>query len=191
MSSKTPSKRDLTRDIIMDASRELFIAKGYQHVSMRQIAKQLGYSHGAIYYHFTNKAELFYALVEEHFRMLEKELKQLMQSTLPPKEKLESILLGFITFGLNHQSHYEIMFCIKDEEVRNYINEGPHKTYDLFAQSVQTLCGRKISIQEIWFIFLSLHGFVSHYLHHVNQFEEVQDLAQAHIQFLLKSLYSS
>lgn len=188
MSSRKSAQRDLTREMIMDAARDLFIVKGYQHVSMRQIAKELGYSHGAIYYHFTNKAELFYALVEEHFNMLEQQLHQLMQAPLASREKLEAILLGYIEFGLNYQSHYEIMFLIKDEEVRNFLNESPNQTYELFAQAVHSLCGKQLSIQEIWSVFLSLHGFVTHYLRHVLQYEDVEDMARAHVHFLMKGL---
>lgn len=188
MSSHNSVQRDLTKDMIMDAARDLFIEKGYEHVSMRQIAKELGYSHGAIYYHFTNKAELFFALVEEHFGMLEQKLLQLEQTPLESKEKLEAILLGYIEFGLTHQSHYEIMFLIKDEEVRDFINQSPYKTYEIFAQTVHRLCGGKLSIQEIWSVFLSLHGFVTHYLRHVIKFDDVSDLAKAHVKFLLKNI---
>ncbi|MFS0577484.1 TetR/AcrR family transcriptional regulator [Sporosarcina sp. 179-K 3D1 HS] len=191
MSSRKSVQRDLTREMIMDAARDLFIVKGYQHVSMRQIAKELDYSHGAIYYHFTNKAELFYALVEEHFNMLERKLKEIMEASLAPPEKLEAVLLGFIEFGLNHQSHYEIMFLIKDEEVRDYLNQSPNETYELFAQTVHSLCGKQLSIQEVWSIFLSLHGFVTHYLRHVLQYEDVADMAKAHVQFLSKGIFQS
>ncbi|MFD1206088.1 TetR/AcrR family transcriptional regulator [Sporosarcina contaminans] len=188
MSSQKSAQRDLSREMIMDAAKDLFIVKGYQHVSMRQIAKELGYSHGAIYYHFNSKAELFYALVEDHFSMLEQKLKEIAQAPLAPIEKLEAILLGYIEFGLNHQSHYEIMFLIKDEEVRNFLNQSPNETYELFAQTVHSLCEKQLSIQEIWSIFLALHGFVTHYLRHVIQYEEVRDMAKAHVQFLLKGI---
>ncbi|MEK3936341.1 TetR/AcrR family transcriptional regulator [Sporosarcina sp. FSL W7-1349] len=190
MSSRKSAQRDLTREMIMDAARDLFIMKGYQHVSMRQIAKELGYSHGAIYYHFTNKAELFFALVEEHFSMLERKLKEITEAPLAPREKIEAILLGFIEFGLTHQSHYEIMFLIKDEEVRNCLNQSPNQTYELFAQTLHSLC-KDLSIQDIWSIFLSLHGFVTHYLRHVLRYEEVADMAREHVQFLLKGLFQS
>ncbi|MBO0991856.1 TetR/AcrR family transcriptional regulator [Bacillus sp. SD088] len=188
MSPRKSVQQELTREMIMDAARNLFIDKAYQHVSMRQIAKELKYSHGAIYYHFTNKAELFYALVEEHFKMLELELQRIMDEALEPKEKLRNILLGFIRFGLTHQSHYEIMFLIKDEEVRNFINQEPSNTYEMFASNVQSLCDKSVTIQDIWSLFLSLHGFVTHYLRHVVNYEDVKDMAKLHVEFLLKSL---
>ncbi|PLR97554.1 TetR/AcrR family transcriptional regulator [Bacillus sp. T33-2] len=188
MSPRKSVQQELTREMIMDAARDLFVSKGYEHVSMRQIAKVLNYSHGAIYYHFKNKAELFYALVEDHFQMLSDELDLVMDKDLDPNEKLRQVLLGFIEFGLTHQSHYEIMFLIKDEEVRNFINQGPDKTYEKFAQSVDLLSENKLSIQQIWSLFLSLHGFVTHYCRYVNSYEDVKSLAVSHVNLLLKSL---
>lgn len=188
MTPRKAVQQELTREMIMDAARELFVTKGYQYVSMRQIAKELGYSHGALYYHFKNKAELFYALVEDHFTMLDHILDQVMQLEIENKMKMKKILLSYIEFGLTHQSHYEIMFLVKDEEVRNFINQGPNKTYEKFAQCLFSLSDKTISLREIYSIFLSLHGFVTHYCRHVVNYDEVKDLADAHVKFLLRAI---
>jgi len=186
MSPRKTVQQELTREMIMEAARDLFVKKGYQHVSMRQIAKELDYSHGALYYHFKNKAELFFALVEDHFSMLDQILDEVMQQEIENKAKLRNVLLGFIEFGLTHQSHYEIMFLIKDEEVRNFINQGPNKSYEKFAQCIFDLCDKNISLQDIYSIFLSLHGFVTHYCRHVTTYEEVINLADSHAEFLIR-----
>src|SRR5690625_6116982 len=67
------------------------------------------------------------------------------------------------------------MFLIKDKEVLHFLNKSPMKTYEKFAQAVSKLSTKQLTIQEIWSIFLSLHGFVSHYLRHVISFEEVKE----------------
>lgn len=189
MSPRKSVGQELTREMIMNAARDLFAAKGFQHVSMRQIAKELDYSHGAIYYHFKNKAELFFALVEEHFKMLNSTLAELMERDLDNREKLKEIFIGYIKFGLTYQSHYEIMFLIKDEEVKNFINQEPNHTYENFARSVYSLCdSKKVSLQDIWSIFLSLHGFVTQYCRHVVGYDEVEGLAKMHAEFLLRAI---
>ncbi|MBB6445394.1 TetR/AcrR family transcriptional regulator [Bacillus benzoevorans] len=188
MSPRKSVQQELTREMIMNAARDLFAQKGYQHVSMRQIAKELNYSHGAIYYHFKNKAELFYALVEEHFHMLNTELNHILQLELETEEKLRQIFIGYIRFGLSYQSHYEIMFLIKDEEIKDYLNQGPNLTYENFAQNVHALCGKNIALQDIWSVFLSLHGFVTHYCRHVAGFAEIESLANSHAKFLVKAI---
>ena len=187
MSARKIVKKELTRDMIMNAASEMFVEKGYQHVSMRQIAKELNYSHGAIYYHFKNKAELFYALVENHFLLLDKKIDEIVSEETNDLDKLRKILLGYIEFGLTHQSHYEIMFLIKDEEVRNFINQSPNKTYAKFANNLAMLSHKQLSLNEIWSIFLSLHGFVTHYLRHVVHFSDVKGMAEVHVDLLLNS----
>jgi len=185
MASRKTGAKQLTREVIMDAARDLFVEKGYQHVSMRQIAKKLNSSHGVIYYHFKNKAELFYALVEKHFFMLEEKIDEIIQQDTSNEEKLKQLFLGFIEFGLTHQSHYEIMFLIKDEEVKNFINQSPNKTYQAFANQVSKLSEKTLTIREIWSIFISLHGFVTHYLRHITSFEEAKEAAEFHVNLLM------
>jgi AcrR family transcriptional regulator len=188
MSPRKSDAQELTQEKIMIAARELFTKKGYQHVSMRQIAASLGYSHGALYYHFKNKAELFYAMIEHDFKWLDQWLDEVLTSDFSNEEKIRQVLLKFIQFGLNNKSHYEMMFMVGDEDVRNYINTGPNKSYEKFAYSLVTLSNHRISIQKTWSVFLSLHGFVSHYCRCEESFAEVEPLAKLHVDFILKSL---
>lgn len=188
MSPRKAVEQELTREIIMDIARELFMKNGYEHVSMRQISKALGYSHGAIYYHFKNKAELFYALVKADFSLLDETLENILKKPIDPQSKLKEVFLGFIEFGLTHQSHYEIMFLIKDEEVRNFQQQEPNLSYEKFAKAIYSLCGNKVTLTEIWSVFLSLHGLVSHYCRSGQTYEDVSSLAETHVNFILRAM---
>ncbi|WP_453990804.1 TetR/AcrR family transcriptional regulator [Bacillus nitroreducens] len=185
MSPRKQVKEELSREKIMDVAHELFVQKGYQHVSMRQIAKELNYSHGAIYYHFKNKADLFYAMVVEDFKMLNDVLNQIISQKLPPNEKVKKILLGYIEFGLTHKSQYEVMFLLNDEEVKSFIQQEPNESYQMFAVAISKLTNQKASIQDIWSIFLSIHGFVTHYCRSNQTFDDVKSLAESHVEFIL------
>ncbi|MGR3764475.1 TetR/AcrR family transcriptional regulator [Rossellomorea sp. NS-SX7] len=188
MAPRKSVEQELTKGMIMKAARELFTKKGYQQVSMRQIAAALGYSHGSIYYHFKNKAELFFAMIETDFKLLDQWLDDVMNQELDPKSKLREVLLAFIRFGLSHKSQYEIMFLLADEEVKCYVNKGPNESYEKFARSLIELSRREITIGETWSVFLSLHGFVSHYCRSEETYEEVEVLAHSHVNFILKSI---
>ena len=63
-------EREATARAILDAARELFVAEGYQNVSIRKIAEKIEYSPAAIYSYFPSKDDIFLALAEEGFRML-------------------------------------------------------------------------------------------------------------------------
>ena len=108
MSPRKAVEQELTKEMIMTAARELFRKKGYQQVSIRQIASELGYSHGSIYYHFKNKADLFYAMIETDFKLLDRWLEDVMNLNLDHQGKLREVLLAYIRFGLTHKSQYEM-----------------------------------------------------------------------------------
>jgi AcrR family transcriptional regulator len=55
-----------TRERILDIALDLFIDKGYDKASLRDIADELGFSKAAIYYHFESKADILLAL---HLRL--------------------------------------------------------------------------------------------------------------------------
>lgn len=54
-----------TRRAIIAAAREVFLVHGVTRTSLEQIATAAGVTRGAIYWHFADKAELFYAMRDE------------------------------------------------------------------------------------------------------------------------------
>ncbi|MBM7648866.1 AcrR family transcriptional regulator [Bacillus ectoiniformans] len=188
MSPRKPASQELTKDMILQEARTQFIEKDFHQVSMRNLAKQLGCSHGAIYYHFKNKADLFYAIVEEDFSKLNSLIDQITDGPGDYRTKLSQIFLCFIEFGLNHQSQYEMMFMVRNTEVDSLSHEAANLSYQKFAQSVQTLSENTLAIKDIWSAFLSLHGFVSHHRGYVSSFDEAKEAAHAHVDFIVKAL---
>ncbi|RPF55486.1 TetR/AcrR family transcriptional regulator [Aquisalibacillus elongatus] len=189
ISPRKPVDQQLERKDILDTARELFVSEGYRGVSMRLIASSLKVSHGAIYYHFKNKASLFYAIVTEGFLSLDKELENTMAMELNNETKLREVFIAYMKFGINYSNYYEIMFLIKDDELNTLIHQEPNQSYENFAKAVYQLCDpQKVNLQRIWSIFLSLHGFVTHYIKSGQSFDEIEGLVNSHADFLIKSL---
>ncbi len=65
MVRQTKENAELTRQRIIDAAREVFLSRGVSRTSMELIAAKAGVTRGAIYWHFSNKTELFSALREQ------------------------------------------------------------------------------------------------------------------------------
>ena len=53
------------RSLILDAARSIFLEKGFEQASIRNIAEKIEYSPGTIYLYFRDKDEIFHALHEE------------------------------------------------------------------------------------------------------------------------------
>jgi AcrR family transcriptional regulator len=61
----TPERRmERTRTALVQAARQVFASRGFEGASLDEIAETAGYTRGAIYKHFANKEDLFFAVVE-------------------------------------------------------------------------------------------------------------------------------
>lgn len=190
MSPRKPASEELTKEMIIQKARIEFVNNGFQSVSMRSIAKQLGCSHSAIYYHFKNKAELFYTIIETDFSKLNDLIENTIQGSEDDQTKLYMLFLRYIEFGLNHQSQYEIMFIVRNTEVDSLSHEACNLCYQKFAHVVQSLTRKNLPIIKIWSAFLSLHGFVSHYRGNVDSYKDAELAAKSHVDFIVSGLNS-
>jgi AcrR family transcriptional regulator len=72
------SKRDETRDHLLDTALRLFRRKGFDATTMRDVAEAASMSVGAAYYHFRSKEDLVLAFYrwtqDEHERLLRERL---------------------------------------------------------------------------------------------------------------------
>jgi len=102
--------RDRTREAILTAARELFVAEGYRNVSMRKIAERIEYSPAAIYSYFPGKDDIFFSLAEEGFRLLAACGSASAQAAGDPLERLRRGLWAFYEFSKTHPEYFELMF---------------------------------------------------------------------------------
>ena len=105
-------QKQLLRQEILDAARELLVREGYEALSMRKVAERIDYSPTAIYLHFKDKQELVFSLCEETFARLVKELDTLEREYPDPLVRLRKGLERYIQFGLNNPNHYIPTFVL-------------------------------------------------------------------------------
>jgi AcrR family transcriptional regulator len=76
---RTLTRRDLakqrTRERLLDAARRLFVERGYEATTIRDIAALAGFSTGAVFANFSDKAELFEGVVKADCEALDAHLK--------------------------------------------------------------------------------------------------------------------
>ena len=65
MVRKTKIETEHTRQEIIAAARRVFAARGVSRTTLALIAKEAGVTRGAIYWHFKNKQDLFFAMMEQ------------------------------------------------------------------------------------------------------------------------------
>ncbi|MEH7248292.1 hypothetical protein V7114_16065 [Neobacillus niacini] len=77
---------------------------------------------------------------------------------------------------------------VRNTEVDSLSQTAANHSYQMFAQTVQSLSKKKLKIIDVWSAFLALHGFVSHYRGYVDNFEEAKLAAESHVNFIIKGL---
>lgn len=94
---------------ILNVARDLFIAEGYQSVSIRKIAERIEYSPAAIYSYFASKDDIFLALAAEGFHRLDEKVQAAMK-TDDPLDNVRACWWAFYEFSQEQPAYFELMF---------------------------------------------------------------------------------
>ncbi|OYY48227.1 MAG: TetR family transcriptional regulator [Methylophilales bacterium 28-44-11] len=106
---KTEQEREQLRTLIIDNARDLFVSKGIEAVTMREIAKRIGYSATSIYLHFADKEAVLRAICDTDFLKLATTLKEIL-SIEDPVARMVAFGEGYAKFALAFPNHYRLMF---------------------------------------------------------------------------------
>jgi len=96
--NNTATEQSAGETAILDAAVELFSAKGFNAVSMREIASSAGVSKANIYHHFESKEALYRAILDQSAR----ELSGLVESLADGRGSYESRIAEFAVGHLQH-----------------------------------------------------------------------------------------
>ena len=64
MARPKESEREDIRALVLAKAKKLFLEEGYSNITMRRIAKEIGYTPGTIYLYFKNKEDLLLEYID-------------------------------------------------------------------------------------------------------------------------------
>lgn len=149
---------------ILNGARKVFLEKGYDQTSMRNIAQEINYSPGSIYFYFKDKSEIFHELHKEGFALLLNQLK-VLEKVRDPFERLKASGRVFIQFAQENKDYYNLMFIV-DEPVKDSLSEGFQIAEEAisYMQGIISECQQKGKFKDLdteYFTFLIIsvvHG---------------------------------
>jgi AcrR family transcriptional regulator len=112
ISNRKERQKEELRVKILQAAKELFMVKGFEDTSIRNIAEKIEYSPTTIYLYFKDKDDIFFALHSEGFALLNQYFKPLAH-VADPFERLKAISKAYITFAMENGEFYDLMFIIR------------------------------------------------------------------------------
>jgi AcrR family transcriptional regulator len=134
--------REAVRRSILDAARDLFVAEGFQNVSIRKIAERIEYSPAAIYGYFPSKDDIFFSLAEEGFHLLgdpQGVRDDPRFRDAPPLDRVRAVFWRLYEFSRDQPQYFALMFV--DRSVPRISRE-----YERFAFARE---GKQHIIEEI------------------------------------------
>lgn len=109
MKERREREKEELRGKILDAARELFVAEGYDAVTMRKIAQAIEYSPTAIYLHFRDKQAVVDAICDTDFLKLATRFRKIAEIA-DPIDRLRAAGHAYADFAMKHPNHYRLMF---------------------------------------------------------------------------------
>ncbi|MET0338959.1 MAG: TetR family transcriptional regulator [Caulobacter sp.] len=114
-----------TREKVLEAARTLFIQRGYEGATIRDIAQAAGMSTGAVFANFADKSELFDAIIKGDLELLHEQ----MSTAAASAKGVEQVLLGM--FGAGYSLYLKqlpmVQAVISASWTRDANNENEHR----------------------------------------------------------------
>jgi len=158
-------QKENIRNSIVIAASEVFSKYGYKKTTMDDIAKALGKGKSSIYYYFSNKEEIFEAVLEQEVTLLKSNLQKAVNQKKHHKGKLkayiitrmegiESMLNFYAAVKNEYLAQFEFMERIRykydQEEIANIqeileegVEKGDFSIEDPFLASIAIVTSMK------------------------------------------------
>lgn len=98
-------EKEQRRKDILNAAEKLFFSKGYENVSLKDIAKEVKLGRSTIYLYFENKEELFFAVVLRGTRILNTMIKEETKKAENSFEKLAAFRSAYYKFAKEYSDY--------------------------------------------------------------------------------------
>ena len=87
-----------TRDRLLEAAEELFIQRGFDGVSVNDVAKRAGVTKALVFYYFNNKQALFDTVLDSYYQAQTLELMNAMGARGTARERIHAGLDAYMQF---------------------------------------------------------------------------------------------
>jgi len=112
-------EREQRRALILDTAERLFFARGFDTVTMSEIAGEVGINKATLYIYFENKDHLLFAIILHRMRELVKRYEACIERDIPGREKSRRLSRAFFGFARENADYYRMVCAVSPERLRN------------------------------------------------------------------------
>jgi AcrR family transcriptional regulator len=126
---------DSSRSRISGAAVRIFVSEGFDGLSMRRIAEEVGMTATAIYRHFDNKEALIDEIVVAGLRVLEGYLQPALDAETP-YERVRKLTDKFLEFALEQPSYFDVAFVTQGFRIERISAELVKPMWGVFRKAI-------------------------------------------------------
>ena len=153
-----------TKEVIINAARELFKNYGYKKVSMEEIAKEAKVTKKTVYSYFKDKESLFEYFIDEELETVKETIEGIESKELPFIKRISKILFYALNFkeknglfkAISNDKDLSLLTKLKkkyDDIILKYIED---KIVKEIEKSTIKNCNPKLMAFIIYSIYLSI-----------------------------------
>jgi AcrR family transcriptional regulator len=174
MPSKAPPKRDTFRhgnlpEALIDAALERLEAEGIEAISLRDLARDAGVNHRAVYRHFPDKLSLLSRVAERGWQQLALRLKKATAGQPPGEPALVAAGTAFLQCARDYPNLFHLMggARINTEGKFPTLESAIADAMQVFAVGFAgTGMAPGIVVERTAVFLASLQGVITQILHH-------------------------
>ena len=175
MSPKAPRpSREEVHAAILLTVREIAATQGWPAVTVREVAKRIGYTAPIIYEHFGSKEDMLAALLKEAYQLLHQKLVEAAEGHEAGEDRLRAMARAYWDYALEMPELYKLMHGMDGAQCSNRTpREITKPLVDFIAEELKQYNPGRINdsnvyahVVEVWSI---LHGLLALYLTNCTQ----------------------
>jgi AcrR family transcriptional regulator len=139
MSDRRPYHHGNLRTALLDQAQQTVRERGVEQLSLRDLARQIGVSHGAPRRHFADRQALLDALAQAGFERLGSELRAAVDAAGDGfEERLRATAAAYVQFATEDADLLELMFAGKHRDPTGALADAANRAFavmlDLIVQ---------------------------------------------------------
>lgn len=105
------------RQALLDQALQMIAESGGPHFSLRELAKEVGTTHAAVYRHFADRSALLDALTASGFSRLAAYQQRALEAAPPqPLDRLIALAIAYVQFAIENKGFFALLFNARPDE---------------------------------------------------------------------------
>ena len=111
------AKNQLIKDLILESAKEIIEKDGFDSLSIRKLAKKVGYSPANIYQYYDSKSEIISAVVQLGYHNIIKSIQNEKNDFKTSEEEIRYKFKKYINSALKNQHYYKAVMLSQEDDI--------------------------------------------------------------------------